>query len=699
MIPRLTSAGEVYLDHSGTTIPAASLLKKHYEVLTSNVYGNPHSRSHSSQRTTKYIEKARHQVLQLFNATTADYEIVFTQNTTQAVKLVAEGLCSTYDKGWGYAYSEDSHTSLIGLRELSDHHTTFSKTSYGSAMENLRSSGPLLVSWPGQSNFSGERFLDKAWHPLAKSVGNDVFTLLDAAGLVTTHMPDLSNAANNPLAADFICLSFYKIFGFPDLGALLVKKDSPASSLFTKRKYFGGGTVESLTFNTKFAPRKSSLSSQLEDGTIPFHSIIALSLAIDTHMSLYSSFEAISKHTSVLSNYTYQQLKLLKHENGQPLCEIYSTGSYLDRKAQGPIVSFNLRDSEGAWIGYSKFEEICLVESIDIRCGTMCNTGGSSRAIGYTEEDIISNHTKGHICGDTMDVINGKPTGAIRVSLGAMSSVEDVNALIQCLQKYFIDSCSQNSRSSILSSSDSTYIKAILVYPIKSCGSFSVPESINWTLLPRGLQWDREFCVVSTLTGNILSLKKYPEMANIRPFLNLEKGIMEVTYEGLADLKGKKCIIVPLSAGCQSHSQEMMSRLCGERIQTTPLDSAEVMEFFSEILQVPCTLARSSANTRFYKPHLDGPLDFSTNRNVPIAEKKITISMNNSSPLLLLSESSVRELNNQRESSSSRSINPAVFRGNIIVDGVSLAPYAEDTWHNISIGNTSVYNVSEVLHP
>jgi molybdenum cofactor sulfurtransferase len=40
-------------------------------------------------------------------------------------------------------------------------------------------------------------------------------------------------------APDFTCLSMYKIFGFPDLGALVVRKDS--GHILTLRKYFGGG--------------------------------------------------------------------------------------------------------------------------------------------------------------------------------------------------------------------------------------------------------------------------------------------------------------------------------------------------------------------------------------------------------------------------------------------------------------------------
>ncbi|KAI1044863.1 hypothetical protein LB505_005197 [Fusarium chuoi] len=46
-------------------------------------------------------------------------------------------------------------------------------------------------------------------------------------------------------APDFTCLSFYKIFGFPDLGALVVRRAS--GHILNLRRYFGGGTIAQLS--------------------------------------------------------------------------------------------------------------------------------------------------------------------------------------------------------------------------------------------------------------------------------------------------------------------------------------------------------------------------------------------------------------------------------------------------------------------
>ncbi len=63
--------------------------------------------------------------------------------------------------------------------------------------------------------------------------------LLDAAKACSTHPPDLT-----AVRADFVVLSYYKIFGHPTgLGALVVRRDA-LELLAGGKRYFGGGTVE-----------------------------------------------------------------------------------------------------------------------------------------------------------------------------------------------------------------------------------------------------------------------------------------------------------------------------------------------------------------------------------------------------------------------------------------------------------------------
>ncbi|KAJ8606960.1 hypothetical protein MRB53_040625 [Persea americana] len=144
---------------------------------------------------------------------------------------------------------------------------------------------------------------------------------------------------------DFTVLSFYKIFGLPDLGALVVRKQS--GHILQWRKYFGGGTVDLLTcVDESWHMRKDyakesqySLHVQLEDGTLPFHSIIALEFALQTHATLYGSMSSISRHTAMLTKRMFDGLASLVHYNGRRVCRIYNDtmDGYGDARKQGAV--------------------------------------------------------------------------------------------------------------------------------------------------------------------------------------------------------------------------------------------------------------------------------------------------------------------------------------------------------------------------
>lgn len=62
---------------------------------------------------------------------------------------------------------------------------------------------------------------------------------MDASSYVSTNHLDLGK-----YTPDFVAVSFYKMFGYPTgIGALLVHNGTGAAIL-SRKKYFGGGTVE-----------------------------------------------------------------------------------------------------------------------------------------------------------------------------------------------------------------------------------------------------------------------------------------------------------------------------------------------------------------------------------------------------------------------------------------------------------------------
>ena len=87
---RLDERHQVYLDYTGASLYAESQLQKHFELLRSGVFGNPHSANPTSAAMTEHVERTRRYVLSYFNAQADDYILVFTQNASAALKLVGE---------------------------------------------------------------------------------------------------------------------------------------------------------------------------------------------------------------------------------------------------------------------------------------------------------------------------------------------------------------------------------------------------------------------------------------------------------------------------------------------------------------------------------------------------------------------------------------------------------------------------------
>ena len=172
---------------------------------------------------------------------------------------------------------------------------------------------PTLFAYPAQSNMNGERLpLDWAAEIRGSDRHPNTYTLLDVAAFVSTSPFSLSDLETAP---DFTVMSFYKIFGFPDLGALIVRKTS--AHLLTHRKYFGGGTVEMTTCENPWVAKKSTqIHARLEDGTVAIRNILALGCAIESHPKLFGSLKEVSKHTSWLASILHAELAALEHANG-----------------------------------------------------------------------------------------------------------------------------------------------------------------------------------------------------------------------------------------------------------------------------------------------------------------------------------------------------------------------------------------------
>ncbi|KAK5173713.1 uncharacterized protein LTR77_002394 [Saxophila tyrrhenica] len=685
----------IYLDHAAATPAARLLLDRFHSSMLGSLYGNPHSASPSSMNSSQMVERVRQRVLRFFGAETGEFDVVFVANATAGGKLVAEGLRE--GEGFGYVYHADSHTSLVGVREVAKDsrcvgdegvEAWLRELEEGELEEGEGGEGRMLFSWPAQSNMNGRR-LPMEWcgrvRETARKGGREVFTLLDAAGLVSTSPLDLSDADAAP---DFTILSFYKIFGFPDLGAVIVKKS--AAHIFDRRKFFGGGTVDMVACMGEqwHAKKSGELHDRLEDGTLPVHSILALDAALDTHDELFGSLERVSRHTAMLAKELHDGLTALKYANERAVCKVHkhAASTYGKRKTQGPIVAFNLLDAHGDWVSNSEVEKLATIHNIHLRTGGVCNPGGIASALDLAPWEIKENFSAGHRCGSEDDVLNGKPTGVVRVSLGAMSTMGDVERFLEFVQEFFVCKVPPEPAPMpcpVRGPQQRLYVESLTVYPIKSCGGMRVPCGTSWEIRSEGLAWDREWCVVHQGAGKALSQKQYPRMALLRPHLDFKSGMLRLTFAG-----GGNEISVPLSRNPALYTEPLKPRnasVCGDSIETLTYSSPTIADFLTLALDVPCTLARfnsTSSTLRHSKVHLKP-----AHQPDPSIPRPLMLS--NESPILIITRSSLNRLNETIKSHGGKAAHPSVFRANIVLAESSPGfeqPWAEDEWSSVKFG-------------
>lgn len=423
--PNLDKYGHVYLDYTGGNLYSRWQVQQHMEFLEKEVYGNPHSTNPTSLRSTEFVEKARREVLEHFNAGD-DYYCVFTANATQALKIVGESY--PFDHKSHFLLLFDNHNSVNGIREYARRKgATFEYCPV--YLEDLRIDEEQLhrklvaakhkqnklFAYPAQSNVSGVKH-DLKWIGIAHENGWDV--LLDTAAFVPSNILDLQT-----VKPEYACVSFYKIFGYPTgIGALLIRKNA-----FEKldKPWFAGGTVSyaSVTMPEFFL---TDNQERFEEGTVNYLSIPAVRYGLEWINKI--GMENIQKKLSVLTGYLLQELQRLNHRNGKPLVHIFGPATN-DRR--GSTVIMNLFDHEGNKIDVGMIEQKANEKRISVRTGCFCNPGIDEINNCITSEELsLFYSSKGYTHYDRIHFL-GKMRGAIRISLGLMTNHSDCEKYLE----------------------------------------------------------------------------------------------------------------------------------------------------------------------------------------------------------------------------------------------------------------------------
>ena len=427
---RLDAQGQVYLDYTGSALYAESHVAAHAELLRASLFGNPHSDSPASRASTDAVERARAAVLRFFDADPAEYAVCFTANASGALRLVGEAF--PFAPGSRCLLSADNHNSVNGIRAFAARGGAEVRYVPLDAELRLRNperwlagadrSRPNLFAFPAQSNFSGVR------HPvrlvkMAREIGYAV--LLDAAAYVPTARLSLRD-----VPADFVALSFYKMFGYPSgLGALVARREALER---LERPWFAGGTVDFVSTHAPLHALKPGPEG-FEDGTPSFLAVSAVpaGLALLEEVGM----ARLGSHVASLTRVLLRELTGLRHANGAPLVRVHGPTDLRDR---GGTVALNLLEAAGGVIDYRLVEACAAEAGISLRGGCFCNPGAAEHAFGFTPEQ--SARCFGAMARDGFNLdrlracLGGAPVGAIRISLGMANVEEDTARAVEMLQ-------------------------------------------------------------------------------------------------------------------------------------------------------------------------------------------------------------------------------------------------------------------------
>jgi selenocysteine lyase/cysteine desulfurase len=428
--PLLDGLGHVYLDYTAGNLVPLSLVERHTALLRDHLLGNPHSTNPASALTTTYVEQTRLSVLDFFNADPGEYVVIFTANATQALKLVGEAY--PFDPGGEYLLTFDNHNSVNGIREfarIKGCPTTYvpivlpdmrvDDDELARHLTRRLGAGHRLFAYPAQSNFSGVQHpLD--WIPLAQEHGWDV--LVDAAAFTPSNRLDLAR-----WKPDFVSQSFYKMFGYPTgVGCLIARKPALAK---LQRPWFAGGTITVASVQgDRFYLAEGA--SAFEDGTPNYLALPAVEFGLQYLSQI--GIDTIHTRVRCLTGWLIERLDALRHGNGERLARIYGPRS---DKRRGGTITFNFYDAGNRAIDHRDVEERANAAGISLRTGCFCNPGGGEIALGITGTELSSCfHQPEHETHLTIEdfrlCIDGKSTGAVRVSLGLASNLADVEAFI-----------------------------------------------------------------------------------------------------------------------------------------------------------------------------------------------------------------------------------------------------------------------------
>ena len=171
-------------------------------------------------------------------------------------------------------------------------------------------------------------------------------------------------------------------------------------------------------------------ASAFEDGTIDYLNIPAVEIGLKHIESI--GYDVIHERVRSLTGWLLDNLTSMKHGNGMQLVRMYGP-TRMDKR--GGAVTVNFYDPNNNPLDHRFIEQQANEANISLRTGCFCNPGAGEVALEISRVELDVCFTQpGHEDRLTVDdfrsCIDGKSTGAVRVSVGMVSNFNDIQGFL-----------------------------------------------------------------------------------------------------------------------------------------------------------------------------------------------------------------------------------------------------------------------------
>lgn len=367
-----------------------------------------------SQVSTHAYEQSRRSVLAFVEARPEEHTCIFGKNTTEAINKLARRFPFTSEKDVILTSGMEHHSNDLPWRGVG--HTVHVRLTPDGRLNEADFDAQLqaygkrvaLVAITGASNVTG--YLNPIHRLAEKAHAAGAQILADCAQLAPHRKVDMG-PLDDPAHLDYVTISAHKMYAPFGTGALIGRRDTFDQG---DPDYRGGGTVEIVTLDDVIWAESPDRDEAGSPNTV---GAVALAAAIEQLSAI--GMQKVAQHEAELTEYALQRLAKLP--------QIYVFGDTNPANAANrlgviPLAVKNMMHFKAAAILGYEF-------GIGVRSGCFCAHPYILHLLGLSQEQ--ADQVRGRmIAGDRSDM-----PGLIRASFGLYNTLEDVDGLIEALDR------------------------------------------------------------------------------------------------------------------------------------------------------------------------------------------------------------------------------------------------------------------------